>query len=119
MAVAADLEEAAFFALDNVSEKQQGGSNLRTLVDTFLLGFFPLFVDSDEAQRTVLNWGIPFIEVQQTISPVLAQQSETNVPSLGDVLSRTMFAGNSAEIASRISTAQGVALLTLYNTVWG
>lgn len=117
MAVAANLEEAARFALSNVSEKQQLGSDLIFLCDAFLGAFFPIFADGDEAQRTVLNWGIPFIQVRESITTVLAQQ-ENQVPDLGDVLTRTMFAGDFAQTAGRISTTQGTVLLAVYNAVW-
>lgn len=118
MAVAVSLQNAADIALFNVQEKRDLGVDLRARADAFVSGFVVLFDDESEAQRTVLNWAVPFRLVNDTVSAVLASQTQVNTFDLGEVLFRTMNAAADAEAAGRITALVAVFLLALYNAEW-
>lgn len=119
MAVAVSLQNAADIALFNVQEKRDIGIlDLRAAADSFMSGFVVLFNDDSQAQRTVLNWAVPFQLVSQTVPALVVNQTQVNTFDLGTVLFRTMNAAADAEAAGRITPLVAGFLLALYNATW-
>lgn len=118
MAVAATLQQAADIALANVQEMADTGANVRDQSDQFIGGFLGMWNDDSAAERTVLNWSVPYLLVHVTVEPIIVNQTQVMVYELGMVLFRLMTAGADASSKGRISVAQSAALLKLYNDYW-
>jgi hypothetical protein len=116
---ATTLRFAANAAQANVQENfQDGAKDLRTIQQTWLTGLLGILSEGQELERTVRNW-IDYGEViALSIDPVIANQTQLDANNVGFHLHRVCVAAFVADRDGFITTAQGTAILDLYNANW-
>jgi hypothetical protein len=119
MPAAISLQDAAELAQQNVQIVFQDARSLRTQLQAWLTGLQPpLLADSSANQRTVLDWNAVGTVVLATIPTPLAAETQADANNVSDYLFRACWAAAAAETAGRITAAQGVSILALYNATW-
>lgn len=119
MPAAISLQEAAELAQQNVQIVFQDARSLRTQLQAWLTGLQPPTLDdSSPNQRTVLDWNAAGAAVLATIPSALANETQADANDVSEYLFRACWAAAAAETAGRITAAQGVAILALYNATW-
>lgn len=125
MAIAADLQQAAGLAFDNLYAKWIGGLGvLTTAFQNFNNDVNAIFTsdggDNSENERTVSNWLVIGFKIQATIPTAfignILPQDFFN--QMVQYVYRICYAGFAAN-GSRITGAQATALLAAYNTRFG
>jgi hypothetical protein len=119
MPAAISLQDAAELAQQNVQIVFQDARSLRTQLQVWMTGLQPPLLDAtNQNQRTVLDWNAVGTVVLQTIPTLLANETQADANDVSDYLFRACWAAAAAETAGRITPAQGVAILALYNATW-
>lgn len=123
---AADLEEAAGLAFDNLFGLWLAGDNqLKTATATFCRTLLPVFPESDATARPIADW-LTLLYAQSSLMPTV---NTTNPPTLvpyesllttADQVYRLCWLGSEATSTSpRLSSTQMTALLAAYNAQFG
>ena len=119
MPAAISLQDAAELAQQNVQVVFQDARSLRTQMQVWMTGLQPPLLDETSPnQRTVLDWNAVGTVVLQTIPTLLANETQADANDVSDYLFRACWAAAAAEAAGRITAAQGVSILALYNATW-
>lgn len=119
MPVAANLEEAAAFAMQNSFVVFASVNTLRNQLGLWLQALANTPLDAkNEAQRTVLNWVPISRPLESGLPTVKADEQTTDVNMVGTCLFRMCSAAQFAESNGRITGAQAAAILASYNTIW-
>ncbi len=128
MTVAADLNEATNFAQRNVQIVfQDGARSLFTEQQTWIAGLLnlkgfapnPPNLDPESANnRTLLNWVVPATFVKNQVPTTIADQQQEDAFEVGLNLFRVCAAARDAVTRGDITSAQGDAVLALYNDTW-
>lgn len=118
MAMAADLKEAAYLSYPQASLLWTAGlAQLRTALNNFIVGASPLFEDAVANDRPVGNWLIPMKSIAAVMPGVAVPIGQLN--NAVEVLYRMCYAAYINFQRNLITSDQAVALLALWNTLFG
>lgn len=117
MATAADLEEAAGQATDNLSAKWVAGT-LKTNLTAFYTALLPTFPESERASHPISNW---LILIASITAKMEAGNSFLVVPytdlvTAANYVYRLCWMTNQLNVETVITGAQAAAVLAAYNT---
>ena len=123
MPVALNLGDAANLALQNVQIRFAAASDLSVLQQAWLNGIQGILSPpGDEVgpgPRTVLNLTPQGFWIATNIPAIPATtQTQVDANTIADHLFRICAAASQARLAGRITLAQGIAILALYNATW-
>jgi hypothetical protein len=115
--VAANLQQAAGLAYDNVHAKSLLSQQLRHAMETLCFDLFPLFPDSAPNGRPFANWLTVFNATAITITTVRPSIVQTQI--VAEQLYKLCWLADALRGLSQISASQATAILASYNTRFG
>lgn len=117
MTIAANLQQAAGLAYDNMFVKWQLGVQLRLRCQGFLTHLDPFFPDNIPDNRPVGNWFVPFTALANSMPAGKASLEQFN--ACVQFMYRVCWATDAARTALLISSAQATEVLNEYNSRFG
>lgn len=118
MPAAADLDEAAQFAMQNSFIQFAGANTLKNQFGLWLAALAANLDPESVQQRTVLNWVPIGRPLEVSLPSIKAEENSLDADGVGVCLFRICRAAEAAENAGRISAAQATALVAAYNGIW-